>query len=82
MFGETAGIKIALNSNKPSASLTGWQTATVPMNSNSSSYLAGQQTRQFPDVTTRHDRNFGWHFARLPYGYGSVPLGQDNQPHG
>ncbi len=43
MFGETAGIKIALNSNSPSTSLTGWQTATVPMNSNASTYLAGQQ---------------------------------------
>ena len=42
MFGETAGIKIALNTNNPSASLTGWQTATVPMNSNASTYLAGQ----------------------------------------
>jgi hypothetical protein len=42
MFGETAGIKIALNSNNPGASLTGWQTATVPMDSNASSYLAGQ----------------------------------------
>src|SRR5471030_2067524 len=39
MFGETAGIKIALNSNNPSASLTGWQTATTPMNSNANSYL-------------------------------------------
>ncbi len=43
MFGETAGVKIALNSNNPSASLTGWQTATVPMKSNTSTYLAGQQ---------------------------------------
>ena len=42
MFGETAGIKIALNSNNPGASLTGWQTATVPMSSNTSTYLAGQ----------------------------------------
>jgi type IV secretion system protein TrbJ len=42
MFGETAGIKIALNSNNPNASLTGWQTATVPMSSNASTYLAGQ----------------------------------------
>src|ERR1700689_1229049 len=33
MFGETAGIKIALNSNNPSASLTGWETATGPMRS-------------------------------------------------
>jgi hypothetical protein len=43
MFGETAGIKIALNTNNPGASLTGWQTATVPMSSNTSTYLAGQQ---------------------------------------
>lgn len=43
MFGETAGIKIALNSNNPSASLTGWKTATVPMNSNATSYMQGQQ---------------------------------------
>lgn len=43
MFGETAGIKIALNSNNPSASLTGWQTATTPMSSNTSTFLAGQQ---------------------------------------
>jgi type IV secretion system protein TrbJ len=43
MFGETAGVKIALNSNNPSASLTGWQTATVPMKTNTSTYLAGQQ---------------------------------------
>lgn len=42
MFGETAGIKIALNANNPGASLTGWQTATVPMSSNTSTYLAGQ----------------------------------------
>ena len=42
MFGETAGINIALNTNAPGASLTGWQTATVPMNSNASTYLAGQ----------------------------------------
>ena len=43
MFGETAGIKVALNTNNPSASLTGWQTATVPIKSNTSTYLAGQQ---------------------------------------
>lgn len=42
MFGETAGIRIALNTNNPGASLTGWQTATVPMSSNTSTYLAGQ----------------------------------------
>ena len=42
MFGETAGIKIALNTNSPSASLTGWKMATDPMSSNTSTYLAGQ----------------------------------------
>jgi type IV secretion system protein TrbJ len=43
MFGETAGISIALNTNSPSASSTAWKTATVPMNSNATSYLQGQQ---------------------------------------
>ncbi len=42
MFGETAGIKIALNSNSPSTSTTAWKTATVSMNSGTSSYLQGQ----------------------------------------
>jgi hypothetical protein len=42
MFGETAGIKIALNSNSPSTSATAWKTATVSMNSSTSSYLQGQ----------------------------------------
>ena len=42
MFGETAGIKIALSSNSPSTSATAWKTATVSMNSNTSSYLQGQ----------------------------------------
>ena len=42
MFGETAGIGIALNTNSPSASVTGWKAATVSVNSNASSYLAGQ----------------------------------------
>jgi hypothetical protein len=42
MFGETAGISIALNTNSPSASLTGWKAATVPMNVNATSYLQGQ----------------------------------------
>jgi hypothetical protein len=42
MFGETAGIRIALNSNSPTASITGWKTATVPMNSNTASYLQGK----------------------------------------
>jgi hypothetical protein len=42
MFGETAGINIALNTNSPSASLSGWRTATVPVNSGTTSYLAAQ----------------------------------------
>jgi hypothetical protein len=42
MFGETAGIKIALSSNSPSTSATAWKTATVTMNSGTSSYLRGQ----------------------------------------
>ena len=33
MFGETAGVNIALNSNSPSASLTAWKTATLPVSS-------------------------------------------------
>ncbi|HEY0308053.1 MAG TPA: hypothetical protein VGB94_07820 [Acidobacteriaceae bacterium] len=42
MFGETTGMSIALNNNSPSASSTAWKTATVPLNSNASTYLAGQ----------------------------------------
>jgi type IV secretion system protein TrbJ len=42
MFGETAGINIALNTNSPSASLTGWKTATVSLNPGTSSYLTTQ----------------------------------------
>jgi hypothetical protein len=42
MFGETAGINVALNMNSPSASLTGWKAATVYVNSGTSTYLAGQ----------------------------------------
>ena len=42
MFGETAGINIALNTNSPSASITGWKAATVSVNTGTSSYLAGQ----------------------------------------
>ena len=42
MFGETAGINIALNSNSPSASLTAWKTATVPVSTGTSTYLQGQ----------------------------------------
>ena len=42
MFGETAGIRIALNTNSPATSATAWKTATVSMNSGTSSYLQGQ----------------------------------------
>jgi hypothetical protein len=42
MFGETAGVNIALNSNSPSASLTAWKTATVPVSTGTTAYLQGQ----------------------------------------
>lgn len=42
IFGETAGINVALNANSPSASLTGWKAATVPVGSGTSTYLASQ----------------------------------------
>ena len=42
MFGETAGMSIALNTNSPSASVSAWKTATVPVNSGTSVYLKGQ----------------------------------------
>jgi hypothetical protein len=43
LFGETAGINIALNSNAPGTSSTAWKIATVAMNGNAASYLQGQQ---------------------------------------
>jgi len=42
IFGETAGINIALNSNSPSGSVTAWKTATVPVSSGMTTYLKGQ----------------------------------------
>ena len=42
MFGETAGIRIALNTNSPGASVTAWKVATVSMNGNAASYLQRQ----------------------------------------
>ena len=42
MFGETAGMSIALNTNSPSASTTAWKAATVSMNTGATSYLATQ----------------------------------------
>jgi hypothetical protein len=42
MFGETAGMSIALNTNSPSASSTAWKAATITMNGSAPSYLASQ----------------------------------------
>ena len=42
MFGETAGMSIALNTNSPSASSTAWKAATVTMNGSAPTYLASQ----------------------------------------
>ena len=42
MFGETAGMNIALNTNSPSASSTAWKAATVTMNGSAPTYLASQ----------------------------------------
>lgn len=42
LFGETDGMSTALNSNSPSASTMGWKTATLPVNSTTSSYLQSQ----------------------------------------
>jgi type IV secretion system protein TrbJ len=42
MFGETAGMNIALNTNSPSASSTAWKAATIAMNGSAPSYLAAQ----------------------------------------
>jgi hypothetical protein len=41
MFGETAGMSIALSTNSPSASGTAWKSSSVTMNGSASSYLAG-----------------------------------------
>lgn len=42
MFGETAGMSIALNTNSPSASGTAWKAATIAMNGSAPTYLASQ----------------------------------------
>src|SRR5579863_2018297 len=42
MFGESAGLRISLNSNSPSASVTAWKTETTPVSTNVSTYLQGQ----------------------------------------
>ena len=42
MFGETAGINIALNSNSPTGSITAWKTTAVPVSTGTTTYLQGQ----------------------------------------
>lgn len=42
MFGESAGIRISLNSNSPFTSITAWKTATTPVGTNVQTYLQGQ----------------------------------------
>jgi hypothetical protein len=42
MFGETAGMSMALKTNSPSASSTAWKAATVTMNGSAPTYLASQ----------------------------------------
>lgn len=42
LFGETNGMTTALNTNSPSASSTAWTAATVPVSSNTTTYLQGQ----------------------------------------
>lgn len=42
MLGETNGMSVAFNTNSPTASVTGWKSATVPVNSGASTYLQGQ----------------------------------------
>lgn len=50
MFGETNGMTTALNSNSPSASSAGWTAATVPVNSDTPTYL-GTQTLGSPQLS-------------------------------
>lgn len=42
MFGETAGMSIALNTNAPGTSVTAWKAASISMNGGASAYLQGQ----------------------------------------
>jgi type IV secretion system protein TrbJ len=42
LFGETNGMTTALNTNSPAASSTAWTAATVPVNSTTATWLAGQ----------------------------------------
>jgi len=51
MFGETNGMSIALNTNSPGASTTAWQTATIPVSSNTSTYLESQTLGNSPQLS-------------------------------
>jgi hypothetical protein len=42
LFGETAGMNTALNTNSPSSSATAWRSATVAMSTDANSYLQAQ----------------------------------------
>jgi hypothetical protein len=42
LFGETAGMSTALNTNSPSASSTAWKAATITISGSAPSYLASQ----------------------------------------
>ncbi len=42
LFGETNGMNTALNTNSPTAANMAWTSASVPMSSSTSAYLAGQ----------------------------------------
>jgi hypothetical protein len=42
LFGETNGMTTALNTNSPPASSTAWAAGTVPLSSNTTTYLQGQ----------------------------------------
>lgn len=48
-FGETNGMTTAFNNNSPSASSTGWNSATVPVSSDLTTYI-GNQTAGSPQM--------------------------------
>jgi len=51
LFGETAGVNVALNTNSPSTSLTAWKTATVPVSTGTATYLKGQTVGNSPQLS-------------------------------
>ena len=73
MFGETNGLSIAFNTNSPTASSTGWKSATVPVNSSASTYLQGQTLGSPQNVATGHDRDVRFHLARLHHRSRPIP---------